>query len=180
MAVPDLVFLHVRKYGYIRRLNVDKMPTYYHYQRLRKERLEEWNGRLIQDFKIVVHNQRNAHAIGPEKNGVFKLIAFYKNPQRYVPVPIPFGGGRFFKEREDAFITWDRLTVWIPWIYSQDVAVDYVTVVIPELPSGSKVSIRFEVDSCSCPWDKFMPYYCRVKESREDNNFSEPILVTIP
>lgn len=157
--LPDLIFLHVRKWGEI-------------YQ-------DKKTGDLHLDFRIVVYNQGDNYAIGTGKWGLFKIAAFYKDPQRYVPIPIIMGSGdglvHGYALGDDYLNHWH---IWAIWIYPHDVAVGVVKVILPKLPSGSVISIIFEVDSCT--GDEFKPDYCRVKESREDNNFSNPILVTIP
>lgn len=41
-----------------------------------------------------------------------------------------------------------------------------------------KISLTAIADSCS--GDEFMPDYCRIEESNENNNKFSPMLVTIP
>jgi DNA-directed RNA polymerase specialized sigma24 family protein len=41
-------------------------------------------------------------------------------------------------------------------------------------------AIRLQATADSCRGDEFMPDYCRVRESREDNNTLEPVPVTLP
>jgi hypothetical protein len=51
-------------------------------------------------------------------------------------------------------------------------------VTLPAALQGSVVSLTVVADSCS--GDEFMPAYCRVEESNEDNNESATLLATLP
>lgn len=52
------------------------------------------------------------------------------------------------------------------------------TLTFNDAERGVTVSLTATADSCS--GDEFMPDYCRVEESNEGNNESDPISVTLP
>jgi len=53
------------------------------------------------------------------------------------------------------------------------------SILVPKaIPRGATVYFRFNADSCA--GDEFMPYFCRVQESEESNNFSLTKSIVLP
>lgn len=65
----------------------------------------------------------------------------------------------------------DQAYIWSRHAFPVAMARTFSAIVrIPKSYAGRTVGIRLHVDSCS--GEEFMPDYCRIDESREDNNFS--------
>jgi hypothetical protein len=118
-------------------------------------------GNVELPIRVVVSNEGNAAA------AIFKVSAHYTTLRGTFVAPFtvpaqssfwyPFTNAPLAAGAEAAFE--GRLT-------------------LPAALEGTAVSLKVLADSCS--GDEFMPDYCRVEESDEDNNESGPLSVTMP
>lgn len=110
---------------------------------------------------LVVKNQGNAEA------GIFKVSTNYTGPDGTFAV---------------AFTVPGQNNLWYPFTSAPlpaggEVAFDGKVTFSAKL-QGQTVSLVGQADSCS--GDESMPATCRVTESHEDNNLSEPLSLTLP
>ena len=112
-------------------------------------------------IRVVVENQGDAAA------DIFKVSTAYTGTNGPYAV---------------AFTVLGQSNMWYPYTTGPLAAGDDVTftgkLTFHSSVHGVTVSITATADSCS--GDEFMPDYCRVEESNEDNNESTPILVSLP
>lgn len=113
-------------------------------------------------IRLIVRNQGNAEA------AVFKVSTEYTGPD----------GGTFAV----AFTVPGQNSLWYPFTSvplpaGGEIAFDGWVTFLPNL-QGQTVSLVGLADSCS--GDERMPAVCRVEESREDNNNSTPLSLTLP
>jgi hypothetical protein len=119
------------------------------------------SGNIEVPIRLVVRNQGNAEA------GIFKVSTDYTGPDGTFAV---------------AFTVPGQKDIWYPFTNApllpggEVVFAGIVTFLARQ--QGQDVSLEGLADSCS--GDEFMPAACRVEESREDNNLSQPISLTLP
>jgi hypothetical protein len=81
-----------------------------------------------------------------------------------------------------AFTVSGQKNIWYPWTSSSLGGGSTVTfngyLSFTNYEAGNLIYIRALADSCS--GDEFMPSYCRVNESNENNNESTSISLTLP
>lgn len=113
-------------------------------------------------IRIVVRNMGDAPA------DIFKVSVDYTRPD-----------GRTFVV---AFTVPGQNSIWYPFTGAPLPAGDEVifagVVTFPAAASGTTVSLTAVADSCS--GDEFMPDYCRVEESNENNNTSASLRASLP
>lgn len=118
------------------------------------------DGNIEVPVRVVVRNQGSAEA------GVFKVATEYTGPQ-----------GTFAA----AFTVPGQGDIWYPHTNAPLAPGSSVTfagrVTFLASARGTTISLRAIADSCS--GDEFMPEYCRIEESREDNNDSQSITVSL-
>lgn len=118
-------------------------------------------GEIEVPLYMVVKNQGNAEA------GIFKVSAQYTGPDGTFAV---------------AFTVPGQNDLWYPFTGAplpggSEVVFDGSLTFSARL-QGQNVSLVTLADSCS--GDELMPAYCRVEESHEDNNLSQPLSTTLP
>jgi hypothetical protein len=118
-------------------------------------------GSIELPVRVVVRNQGGAAA------NIFKVSAHYSVP-----------GGTFVAP----FTVPGQSHVWYPYTGAPLAPGSQVifegSVTFSSSLRGMRVSLIAVADSCS--GDEFMPAYCRVEESNEDNNESATLSVTLP
>jgi hypothetical protein len=119
------------------------------------------SGNIEVPIRLVVRNQGNAEA------AIFKVSTDYTGPDGTFAV---------------AFTVPGQNNIWYPFTNTPlppgDEVVFAGMVTFLARLQGQNVSLTGLADSCS--GDEFMPATCRVEESREDNNLSQPISLTLP
>lgn len=118
-------------------------------------------GSAVVPIRVVIENQGDAAA------DIFKVSTAYNGT-----------GGPYAV----AFTVAGQSSMWYPYTSEPLAAGDDVTfsgnLTFISSVHGVTVSITAMADSCS--GDEFMPDYCRVEESNEDNNESSAISVSLP
>ncbi len=118
-------------------------------------------GEIEVPIRLVVKNQGNTEA------GIFKVSTQYTGPDGTFAVAFTVPGQNSF---------------WYPFTSAPLPAGSEVTfvgiVTFASRLQGQNVSLAALADSCS--GDEFTPAYCRVEESREDNNLSGPLSTKLP
>jgi hypothetical protein len=111
--------------------------------------------------RLAVRNQGNTEA------GIFKVSLDYSGPDGTFAI---------------AFTVPGQNNLWYPFTDAPlppgDEVVFAGVVTFPTRLQGQDVSLEGLADSCS--GDEFVPAACRVEESREDNNLSGPISLSLP
>ncbi|MCL4302259.1 MAG: choice-of-anchor D domain-containing protein [Anaerolineae bacterium] len=119
------------------------------------------SGEIEVPIRLAVRNHGNAEA------GLFKVSTDYTGPN-----------GTFVV----AFTVPGQNNIWYPFTNTPlppgDEVVFAGVVTFSANMQGQNVSLTGLADSCS--GDEFMPPACRVEESREDNNLSQPISLALP
>jgi hypothetical protein len=118
-------------------------------------------GEVELPLHLVVRNQGSGEA------NIFKVSTQYTGPDGTFAV---------------AFTVPGQNSLWYPFTTAplpggSEVNFDGIVTFSARL-QGQSISLVALVDSCS--GDEFMPAYCRVEESREDNNQSTSISTTLP
>lgn len=118
-------------------------------------------GEVLLPVSLTVTNRGSAEA------GVFKISTEYTGPNGTFAVALTVPG---------------QNSVWYPFTGGPLPAGEQVSfsgyVTFPPQNQGQTVSLVALADSCS--GDEFMPPFCRVEESREDNNRSPALDTTLP
>ena len=113
---------------------------------------------------------------GNETAGRFKIAAQYSH--------VSFSGFRDTTASSlrtpDGSFTSDGHYIWTSRaLFPGRTATFRASVLVPNsIPRGATVYFRFHADSCA--GDEFMPYFCRVPESDEFNNFSLTKSIVLP
>lgn len=116
-------------------------------------------------IRVVVKNQGNKSA------GIFKVATEFTGS--------PVDPTRSFVV---AFTVTGQGSIWYPFTTGSLAAgstVDFSGKVTFH-PSNHGVTVSLKAIADSCSGDEFMPSYCRVKESNENNNVSTPISLALP
>lgn len=117
-------------------------------------------GEIEVPLHLVVKNEGNAAA------GLFKISTEYTGGDGTFGLPFTVPG---------------QNSLWYPFTGAPlpaggEVAFDGIVTFSARL-QGQSISLAALADSCS--GDEFMPVYCRVEESREDNNLAEGLSITL-
>jgi hypothetical protein len=118
-------------------------------------------GSAVVPIRVVVENQGDAAA------DIFKVSTAYTGTTGTYGV---------------AFTVSGQSNMWYPYTSDPLAAGDDVTFAgnLTFVSSVHGVTVNITATADSCSGDEFMPDYCRVEESNEDNNESTPISVSLP
>lgn len=118
-------------------------------------------GNIAVPVRVVVQNQGNAAA------DVFKVAMQFTGSRGTFAV---------------AFTVPEQSGIWYPFTRAPLAPGDEVTFegVVTFLAANAGETVALQAFADSCSGDEFMPVYCRVEESDEDNNQSDVIEITLP
>lgn len=116
---------------------------------------------VVVPIQLIIKNQGNAAA------DIFKVSTEYTGSSGTFVVP---------------FVVGNTTDIWYPYtnasLNSNSTVTFTGSVIFPPSKHGETVTLIAIADSCS--GDEFMPDYCRVEESNEDNNKAAAISVSLP